>query len=112
MHRTLDGEHRVDIYRKMHIIETRFRRWRNKYHGPGVSELRELKQIREDNRKRKGFVADLTFDSQVLGGPHKKASEASADTGVGYGRSSRSTACAVVSRQRHLTSQERALTIR
>lgn len=34
--------------------------------GLGVSELRELRQIREENRKLKGLVADLTLDKQIL----------------------------------------------
>jgi putative transposase len=56
----------VDICRKMEITETTFDRWRKKYYGLGVSELRELKQRREENRKLKGLVADLTLDKQIL----------------------------------------------
>ena len=56
----------VDICRKMEITETTFYRWRKKYYGLGVSELRELKQLRDENRKLKGLVADLTLDKQIL----------------------------------------------
>lgn len=31
-----------------------------------MSELRELKPLREKNRKLKGLVADLTLDKQIL----------------------------------------------
>ena len=32
----------------------------------GISELRELRRLREENRKLKGLVADLTLDKQIL----------------------------------------------
>jgi len=34
--------------------------------GQGVSELRELRQLRDENRKLKGLVADLTLDKTIL----------------------------------------------
>jgi len=41
-------------------------RWRKKYGGLGVSELRELKQLKEENRKLKQLVADLSLDKSIL----------------------------------------------
>jgi len=32
----------------------------------GVSELRELRQLRDENRKLKGLVADLSLDKTIL----------------------------------------------
>jgi putative transposase len=32
----------------------------------GVSELRELRQLREENTKLKGLVADLSLDKHIL----------------------------------------------
>jgi hypothetical protein len=32
----------------------------------GVAELRELRQLRDENRKVKGLVADLTLDKTIL----------------------------------------------
>ena len=43
-----------------------FYRWRRKYTGLGVSELRELKQLKEENRRLKRVVADLTLDKDIL----------------------------------------------
>ena len=40
--------------------------WTKKYAQIGVSELRELKQLREDNTGLKRLVADLTLDKQIL----------------------------------------------
>jgi putative transposase len=55
-----------DICRKMEVTETTFYRWKQKYYGLGVSALREPKQLRDENRKLKGLVADLTLDKQIL----------------------------------------------
>jgi putative transposase len=56
----------VDICRKMAVTETTFYRWRKQYTELDVSELRELKQLREENRRLKTVVADLTLDKTIL----------------------------------------------
>lgn len=56
----------VEICRKLRVTETTFYRWKKRFMGLDVSELRELKQLREENRKLKGLVADLTLDKQIL----------------------------------------------
>jgi len=56
----------VDICRKLEITETTFYRWKRKFGGLGISELRELKQLRDENRKLKGLVADLSLDKTIL----------------------------------------------
>ena len=48
------------------VTDTTFDRWKRKYTGLDVSELRELKQLRDENRRLKGVVADLTLDKAVL----------------------------------------------
>ena len=40
--------------------------WKRRYAGLGLSELRELRQLREENRKLKGLVADLSLDKHIL----------------------------------------------
>lgn len=55
-----------DICRKLGITEATFYRWKKRYGGLGVSELRELRQLREENRKLKGLVADLSLDKTIL----------------------------------------------
>ena len=40
--------------------------WKKKYAGLGLSELRELRQLREENAKLKRLVADLSLDRHVL----------------------------------------------
>ena len=55
-----------DIARKLGIAEQTFYRWKKKYGGLGVPELRELRQLRDENRKLKQLVADLTLDKHIL----------------------------------------------
>ena len=56
----------AEICRKFGIAEQTFYRWKKKYGGLGVSELRRLKQLEEENRRLKRMVADLSLDKQML----------------------------------------------
>ena len=40
--------------------------WKRKYAGLGLSELRELRQLREEHTKLKRLVADLSLDRHML----------------------------------------------
>jgi putative transposase len=50
----------------MGITEQTYYRWKKKYGGLGMSELRRLKQLEEENRKLKQMVADLSLDKHML----------------------------------------------
>ena len=56
----------AEVCRKMGISEATFYNWKKKYGGLGVSELRRLKQLEEENRQLKKLVADLSLDKQML----------------------------------------------
>ncbi len=56
----------ADIIRKLEISEQTYYRWKKKYGGLGVSELRELRVIRDENRRLKTLVADLSLDKTIL----------------------------------------------
>jgi putative transposase len=56
----------AEILRKMEISEDTFYRWKKKYAGMGVAELRQLRQLDDENRRLKRLVADLTLDKQML----------------------------------------------
>lgn len=56
----------AEVCRKLEVTEATYYRWKRQYAGLGVSELRELRQLREENRKLKQVVADLTLDKQIL----------------------------------------------
>jgi len=60
------GEKAVDLCRKMGVSEATFYNWKKKYGGMGVSEARELRQLREENSKLKQLVADLSLDKHML----------------------------------------------
>jgi len=56
----------AEVCRKMGISEATFYNWKKKYGGLGVSELRRLKQLEEENARLKRMVADLSLDKQML----------------------------------------------
>ncbi len=50
----------------MGVTEQSFYRWKRKFTGLGITELRRLKQLEEENRKLKSLVADLSLDKHML----------------------------------------------
>ena len=60
------GKPVAEICRQLGVTEQTFYRWKRKYGGMGVAELRRLKQLEEENRKLKQLVADLTLDKHML----------------------------------------------
>jgi putative transposase len=50
----------------MGVTEQTFYRWKRKFAGMGVAELRRLRQLEEENKKLKQVVADLTLDKAML----------------------------------------------
>jgi putative transposase len=55
-----------EVCRKLGITEQTFYRWKRKFAGLGVAELRRLRQVEEENRRLKQLVADLTLDKHML----------------------------------------------
>lgn len=56
----------VEICRRHGISQQSFYLWKKKYAGLGLSELRELRQLRDENGKLKRLVADLSLDRHIL----------------------------------------------
>jgi putative transposase len=56
----------TEVCRKMGVSEQSFYRWKRKYDGMGVAELRRLRQLEEENRKLKKLGADLALDKHIL----------------------------------------------
>jgi putative transposase len=56
----------AEIIRKMGVSEATFYRWKKKFAGLGVAEVRRLKQLEDENRKLKQLVADLSLDKHML----------------------------------------------
>lgn len=60
------GARVAEVCRKTGISEATYYLWKRQYSGVGVSELRELRQLREENGRLKRLVADLSMDRQIL----------------------------------------------
>ncbi len=56
----------AELCRELGLSEQTFYRWKKKYGGMGTPEIRELRQLRDENRRLKQAVADLTLDRTML----------------------------------------------
>jgi putative transposase len=56
----------AELIRKVGISEQTFYRWKSKYVGLEVDQVRQLKQLREENTRLKQLVAELTLDKTML----------------------------------------------
>ncbi len=56
----------MEICRRVQITEQAFYRWRKKFGELGTPEIRELRQLYEENRKLKQLVADLDLNKTIL----------------------------------------------
>ena len=55
-----------EICREIGVSQQAFYSWKRRYAGLGLNELQELRQLREENRKLKTLVADLSLDKHIL----------------------------------------------
>jgi putative transposase len=60
------GAQVAEIIRKLGVTEQTFYRWKKKFAGLGVAELRRLRQLEDENKKLKSLVADLSLDKKML----------------------------------------------
>ncbi len=56
----------ADVCRQLGVSEATFYAWKKKYAHLGISELRRMRQLEDENRRLKGLVADLTLDKHML----------------------------------------------
>ena len=57
----------ADVCRQLSVSEASFYVWKKKYGKLGLTELRELRQLRDENARLKRVVAELTLDKHILG---------------------------------------------
>ena len=55
-----------EVTRKLGVSEATFYNWKKRYGGMDTTQLRELKQLKDENRQLKQLVADLSLDKQML----------------------------------------------
>ena len=56
----------AELIRQVGVSEQTFYRWKKKYSGLEVDQVRQLKQVREENARLKRIVADLILDKAML----------------------------------------------
>ena len=56
----------TELIRKVGISERTYYRWKKQYTGLEVDQVRQLKQLQEENARLKRLAADLTSDKVVL----------------------------------------------
>jgi putative transposase len=60
------GRSVTEICREAGISQQTFYRWKRKFEGMGIAELRRLKQLERENTRLRQLVADLTLDKHML----------------------------------------------
>lgn len=56
----------VEVCRTHGISTSTYYKWKAKYGGMTVSDLRRLRELEEENRRLKQMYAELSLDHQIL----------------------------------------------
>ena len=56
----------ADLIRRLGISEVTYYRWKKQYAGMQSDQVRELKQLQDENARLKKLVADLSLDKAIL----------------------------------------------
>ena len=56
----------VEVCRQTGITEQTFYRWKKQYVGLEIDQVRQLKQLQEENARLKKLVAELSLDKTML----------------------------------------------
>jgi putative transposase len=56
----------VEVCRQVGITEQTFYRWKAKYLGLEIDQVRQIKRLQEENGKLKKLVAELSLDKAML----------------------------------------------
>lgn len=60
------GTPAADVCRQLGVSEATFYIWKKKYAHLGVTELRKLRALEDENTRLKKVVADLSLDKHIL----------------------------------------------
>jgi putative transposase len=56
----------ADLTRRLGISDVTYYRWKKQYAGMESDQVRELKQLQDENQRLKKLVADLSLDKAIL----------------------------------------------
>ena len=56
----------AELCREHGMSSASFYKWRQRYGGMEVNEAKRLRELKDENRRLKTLVADLTLDNQML----------------------------------------------
>ena len=60
------GMPRIDAIQQISVTEQTYDRWKKKYGGMGIEQLKELKRLQKENEGLCRAVSDLTLDKLIL----------------------------------------------
>ena len=60
------GMPRIDAIRQIGVTEQTYYRWKRKYGGLGMEQLKELTRLQKENTRLRRAVSDLTLDKLIL----------------------------------------------
>ena len=60
------GRPRSDAIRQISVTEQTYYRWKKKYGGMGIEQLKKLKRLQKENECLRRAVSDLTLDKLIL----------------------------------------------
>ena len=66
----------------MGISDVTFYNWKKMYGGVGITEIRRLRQLEDENSHLKQIIADITLDNQMLQDVLKKMPEKQSNEGL------------------------------
>ena len=65
--RQVEGGRKIaEVCRELGVSEQTYHRWKRQYTGMGVTELRKLKKLEDENTSLRKLVADLSLDKHIL----------------------------------------------
>ena len=56
----------AEVIRQLGITEQTYYRWKKQYAGMQSDQIKELKQLQDENNRLKKLVADLSLDKSIL----------------------------------------------
>ena len=60
------GRPRSDVIRQISVTEQTYYRWKKKYGGMGIEQLKELKRLQKENERLRRAVSELSLDKLIV----------------------------------------------